>query len=521
MFSWVLFILPLTKMLSLRLLSVASIACASSITWNNCTVDNFPNLANLGVDSYLDQLGSAPHLDCGELQVPLDWSRPHGENITLGMARYRATLPGKRLGNIIFNPGGPGGPGSVSALSQAMGIPYYTNGTMDYYDVIGLDPRGIGLSTRVKCDPELYNKRVSLFPTTEEEFHALVEKNWALGESCRNLTGELFYHVDTTSAAKDLEAVRIALGEEKLNWIGLSYGTQLGGAYAELYPERVGRMVLDGMLDHSQSETGVIQTEVSTYEDVLNQFFNWCNTTATDDECPFKGQNFPQIFDDLVTAADESPIDAPGCTGDQSACRPTVTGQDILLSTQPLLVYEESQAKRPNANWPNLARYLNDSIAGDATGLSSSLATSETDLSYPDIAIGCLDWRHDSSSLSDILYKLQLASYLAPHTKGATQSYRYQVSCIGWPAPLINPPHRLNQTSMAKAPPILMVNSYHDPETSYVWANTMREQIPSGVLLTRDGNGHTSYSLGGETNVLIDAFLVNGTLPRRNTVVDS
>ncbi|KAL4740006.1 hypothetical protein BDV11DRAFT_204616 [Aspergillus similis] len=510
-----------TTMLSLLLLSVASISTASSINWRNCTVANFPGLANLGVDSYIDQFGNASHLDCGELQVPLDWSRPHGENITLGMARYRATLPGKRLGSIIYNPGGPGGPGSISALAQAVGISYYTNGTMDYYDVIGLDPRGIGLSTRVKCDPDLYNKRASLFPTTEEEFHALVEKNRALGESCRNLTGELFYHVDTTSAARDLEAVRIALGEEKLNWIGLSYGTQLGGAYAELYPENVGRMVLDGNLDHSQSETGVLQTEVSTYEDVLNQFFEWCNTTATDDECPLKGQDLPQMFDDLVTAADESPIEALGCTGDQSACRSTVTGQDILINTQPYLVFERAQSKRPSSNWPSLAQYLNDTIAGDATGLSSSLATSKSDLSYPDIAIGCLDWRHDSTSLSDILYKLQLSSYLAPHTKGASQSYRYQVSCIGWPAPLVNPPHKLNQTSMSKAPPILMVNAFHDPETSYVWANSLLEQIPSGVLLTRDGNGHTSYSLGGEASALIDAFLVNGTLPRRNTVVDS
>ncbi|KAL3434156.1 TAP-like protein-domain-containing protein [Aspergillus tetrazonus] len=510
-----------TTMLSLLLLSIASISTASFITWKNCTVANFPGLANLGVDSYIDQFGNASHLDCGELQVPLDWSRPHGENITLGMARYRATLPGKRLGSIIYNPGGPGGPGSISALAQAVGIPYYTNGTKDYYDVIGLDPRGIGLSTRVKCDPDLYNNRVSLFPTTEEEFHELVEKNRALGESCRNLTGELFYHVDTTSAARDLEAVRIALGEEKLNWIGLSYGTQLGGAYAELYPENVGRMVLDGNLDHSQPETGALQTEVSTYEDVLNQFFKWCNTTATDDECPLKGQDLPQIFDDLVAAADESPIEAPGCAGDQSACRSTVTGQDILINAQPYLVFERAQSKRSSSNWPTLAQYLNDTIAGDATGFSSSLATSETDLSYPDIAIGCLDWRHDSTSLSDILYKLQLSSYLAPHTKGASQSYRYQVSCIGWPAALVNPPHKLNQTSMAKAPPILMVNAFHDPETSYVWANSLLEQIPSGVLLTRDGNGHTSYSLGGEASALIDAFLVNGTLPRRNTVVDS
>ncbi|KAL2841938.1 Alpha/Beta hydrolase protein [Aspergillus pseudodeflectus] len=503
-------------MRSFLFFSFVSISHAACITWKNCTVDNFPKLATLPeLGEYVDYLGNATGLDCGELQVPLNWNQPQGPKITLGMARYRATLPGKRLGSIIYNPGGPGGPGSTSALSQALGMPSYTNGTVNHYDVIGLDPRGIGLSTRIKCDPHLFNKNVTLFPTTEQEFQALVAKNHAFGESCRNLTGELFYHVDTTQAARDLEALRIALGAERLNWIGLSYGTQLGGAYAELYPEHVGRMVLDGNLDHSQPETVILQTEVSTYEDTLNQFFTWCNTTASDDECAFKGQNLPRIFDDLVAAADDSPIEAPGCTvGNITTCRSPVTGEAIRFNTQGLLSNEPQ-------NWPILAQYLNSTIAGDATGLATRLATAEDDSLYPDLAIGCLGWRHDSASLSDILYKSQLGRYLAPHTQGATQSYRYQVQCIGWPAPLASPPHRLNQTAMAKAPPILLVNSYHDPETSYVWAQSFLAQIPTGVLLTRNGNGHTSYSLGGEASALIDAFLVNGTLPMQNTVVDS
>ncbi|KAL2814092.1 Alpha/Beta hydrolase protein [Aspergillus cavernicola] len=508
----------------LLVISIASLAYAApSIQWKHCTVDNFPALSALAQPDDLQQLAtvSTDIIDCAELQVPLDWNHPHGKNITLGMARYKATRPDKRLGSLVYNPGGPGGTASTGAIAQALGRHTYTNATVEHYDVIGLDPRGIGLSTRVKCDPDRYNKRVSLFPTTEEEFQALVEKNRALGESCRNLTGDLFFHVDTTNAAKDIEAVRLALGEHKLNWLGLSYGTQLGGAYAELYPEHVGRMVLDGNLDHAQSETSTLQTEVSTHEDVLNQFFTWCNTTATAEQCPLKGQNLPQIYDDLIAAADESPIPAPGCNG---TCRPFVTGEDIRFNLQGGLVYVQKPVGSSRPDWSDLAQILNETISGNATSFSSgfvSFATSESDPSYPDIAIGCLDWSHASTTLSEMIYKSQLSTYLAPHTKGATQSYRYQASCIGWPAPLANPLHRLNQTAMAKAPPILMVNAFHDPETSYVWANSLLEQIPSGVLLTRDGNGHTSYSLGGEASTVIDAFLVNGTLPRRNTVVDS
>jgi pimeloyl-ACP methyl ester carboxylesterase len=506
-------------MLPLLLLSALPLANAApsnsnSIAWKNCTVDNFPALATLpGVGAYLDQLGTAPHLDCGQLKVPLDWNRPNGKKITLGMARYRAAPSGQRLGSLIYNPGGPGGPGSLSALGQAAGVSSsYTNGTTGYYDVIGFDPRGIGLSTRVKCDPELFNNYVSVFPTTQAELDALVARNKALGESCRDLTGELFYHVDTTQAARDLEAVRVALGEEKLNWVGLSYGSQLGAAYAELYPTHVGRMVLDGNLDHAQSsETDVLHTEVATYEDVLNQFFKWCDGAASQEECPLKGQGLPQLFDDLVDAANASPIDAAGCT--ETTCRSPVTGEDILFTAQGYLVYE--------ATWPALAQVLNDTLAGDATGLASSrIATAPDSPYYPDIAIGCLDWAHASTTLSELTYKSTLARYLAPHTRGVSQSYRYQVSCIGWPAPLSNPPHKLDAKNMAAAPPILLVNAFHDPSTSYVWANAMLEQIPSGVLLARSGNGHTSYGLGGEVARRIDEFLVHGTLPAPNTVID-
>ncbi|KAL4805904.1 Alpha/Beta hydrolase protein [Aspergillus unguis] len=506
-------------MRSFTLLSMVSLS--SALTWKSCTLDNFPSLANLGYDEVIPSLGNLSTVDCATIQVPVDWSRPHGENITLGMTRLRDTKPGKRIGSLIYNPGGPGAPASIYTVEHVLGSPQFTNATVDSYDVIGLDPRGIGMSSRVKCDPSLFNKRPGIFPKTEEEFDDLVAANRALGESCRNLTGPLFYHLDTTSAAKDIEAVRAALHEEKLNWLGLSYGTQLGGAYAELYPHRVGRMVLDGNLDHAQSETGFFVTETSTYEDTLNQFFSWCNETTVD-ECPFKGQNLPQIYDDLVTAADESPIPAEQCTGNQSSCKPFVTGEDIRINTQPGLVWKKSPEGSSRSDWSTLAQSLNDTLSGDASSFSSSLATSKIDANYPDIAIGCSDWPHDSKSISDVLYKSQLASYLSPHTKGASQSYRYQLQCLGWPAPVSNPPHRLNQTAMAKAPPILMVNAFHDPETSYVWAMTLKEQIPSGVLLTRDGAGHTSYSLqGGETSALIDAFLVNGTLPRENTIAAS
>jgi pimeloyl-ACP methyl ester carboxylesterase len=508
----------------------------TSLDWKNCTVKHFPALKNLGIPSeYLSSLDNLATLDCAELEVPVRWGNPEGEKIKLGMARYRTPGPTrKRQGSLIYNPGGPGEAGSVSAIAYALGKPSYTNATVDNYDVIGLDPRGIGLSTPVKCDPDLYNKAasVSIFPSNETEFEDMVKANKAFAESCRDKTGALFFHLDTVSAARDIEAVRIALGEDVLNWIGLSYGTMLGAAYAELYPENVGRMLLDGNVDHSLSETSALHAEVSTYEDTLNQFFDWCISTATETECPPKlhGQNLPKVFDELVLSADKSPIPAPGCAGNSSGCRSVVTGEDIRKNIQGngFLAFVKVLPDVRNSGWSTLARVLNDTIAGhDATGLSSKLATSETDSSFPGIAIGCLDWYHNATSFEDVKYKEQMSSTIAPHTKGASHTYRYQTACIGWPARVKDPNHALNATAMAilkgkaKAPPILMVNANHDPQSSYIWAEGLRTQIPSAVLLTRNGSGHTSYLLGGEASTVIDNFLANGTLPSPNSVVNS
>lgn len=185
----------------------------SSIQWHNCTA------------------ADPPLLDCGELQVPLDWGDPSGKKITLGMVRAQAADASKRLGNLIFNPGGPGSAAS-QFVEEAAGV--FTAGVLEHFDIIGLDPRGVGLSSRIQCDPDIFNERVSVFPSDQASFTKMVKKQRALGESCLSLTGPLLGHIDSVSVARDVEAVREALGDEKLNFLGLSYGSLLGATYAEL-----------------------------------------------------------------------------------------------------------------------------------------------------------------------------------------------------------------------------------------------------------------------------------------------
>ena len=157
--------------------------------------------------------------------------------------------------------------------------------------------------------------------------------------------------------------------------------------------------------------------------------------------------------------------------------------------------------------------------AGNATQLSSTVALNENSTVWQGLAVGCLDWNHGTTTFEENMNRRNLANATAPHTQGASQSYMYNTQCIGWPVPVKNPQHALNQTAMRLAPPILMVNAYHDPSTSYTWAIGGREQIENAVLLSRDGDSHTSYGLAGEASHIMDEYLLTLKVPKENTVV--
>lgn len=469
-----------------------------SIRWSNCSASD------------------PPGIQCGRILVPLDYERRDSGTVELGMVRLAAPQPA-RLGTLFYNPGGPGDVASDYVLGVTEGLPNFGQSVLQNYDIIGLDPRGVGTSQPVKCDPGIYNERVSSFPTTEEDFQSLIAHNKALGKSCVELTGPLINHLDTVNVARDMELVRRALDdEEKLNFLGRSYGSQIGQTYAELFPEKVNRMALDGIVDHTESETTTLNDEATTYELTLNQFFAWCNTTMN---CALHGQDAAGVFESVIGSAEEQPIPAPGCisTGD-SACRSDATGEEIRSNVQNLLLFQNATAGF--TGWDFLSEAIAQAAEGNATLLSSPLATSRTFGAYPGLAVGCQDWLHESTSLADLTYKINMASATAPHTRGTTQSYYYQTNCLGWPAPTTNPQRRLGRR-ISEAPPMLFVNALYDPATSIVWATEIQRQVGKSVLLTRSGNGHTSYQLRGEAAAAIDAFLVDGILPQKATVVYS
>jgi pimeloyl-ACP methyl ester carboxylesterase len=451
-------------------------------------------------------------LDCGQLSVPLDYHHPRGQRITLGFVRLPASDRARRVGSLIINPGGPGGPGSVFVGIEAAGGHLWHPALHRRFDLIGMDPRGIGLSTPIRCDPAAYNKPVSLFPGTPAAFRQLATWARALGQSCRRLTGPLLGHVDTLSVARDMEALRRALGEGKLNFLGLSYGAQLGSLYAQRYPRHIRAMALDGIINHSISINTLFADATMAYEDTLNRFAAWC---ARARGCALHGQDVLALFDALVRQAEQRPLPAPRCA--MASCRPTVTGADIRMNAFDMLLVKPPIPALGFRGWKGFAAALARAARGDGSAFSSHLATSPLDDPFAGLAVNCVDYPRELSSYEDLSAKMVLGRALAPHTQGAGETWLGLTGCMRWPVPLANPPRRIR---IHGAPPILLVGATHDPSTAYVWAHGLRDQIPRSVLLTRDGDGHTSSWLGPDsrTNDAIVRYLITRKTPPPNSV---
>ncbi|MFB7595877.1 alpha/beta hydrolase [Streptomyces sp. NPDC056160] len=450
--------------------------------------------------------GAPKELRCASIRVPVDYAHPEGPTTTVTVDRLPAT-GAHPVGSLFFDPGGPGGSGTRVVYAESLGTKVFSAATRENFDVIGLDPRGIGLSSAVRCDPALLNRRVSLFPKDEAAFGRLVARNRELAESCRRLTGPLVDHVDTVSAARDLEALRQALGQGGLNYLGLSYGSQLGATYAELFPRHIRTLALDGALDHSLRTTSLLRYEAHAYEESFDRFADWC---ADDGSCALHGTDVRRLVDTLVASADRTPLPAPQCA-EAGDCRASVTGEDIRLNLQNLLLFP---ARRNNA-----ALALQQAAGGDASAFSPALAAGPSDdiVNGSGIAVECLDWPTPIRTLADLRRLRRLGEASAPRLGGASQSWTILTGCVGRPAPVVNPPRPVRARN---APPILITNATHDPSTAYPWALRLHRQLSSSVLVTREGDGHTSYLAHGpsHTRDAIDTYLRTGRAPAPGTV---
>jgi pimeloyl-ACP methyl ester carboxylesterase len=429
------------------------------------------------------------------VRVPLDWAHPYGATINLAVARRPARSPRTRLGALLFNPGGPGGSG-VDVVTNVPDV--FSPDLRDRYDIVGFDPRGVNGSYAVTCDSDLLQRPRPDVPGTPAELDAVTTFNHDLGVDCASLTGPLAGHVDAVSVARDMDAIRAALGEQKLTYYGVSYATLMGQEYAELFPTHVGRMVLDSNVDHSQrTARGFLVSSSAAVEDSFDEFARWC---ARSTECDLHGRDVGAVFDGLYRRAAQGSLHWPDL-----ADAPIAPVELVSLAFG--YFYDPA--------WQALAYLLSvlDSAAPPKPTALARRAYGEP-AAVPFQPIFCADWRLPVRSFGDLTGLRRAATAAAPHLRLSPLGWTATLACPGWPQPVVNPQHRL---AVHGAPGILMLNGRHDPATPYAWAVAVHGQLPGSVLLTYDGWGHGTYWKSRCVSDAADRYLLTGGLPPAGT----
>jgi pimeloyl-ACP methyl ester carboxylesterase len=427
--------------------------------------------------------------DCATIEVPLDWSKPRGEKIQIGLARRQATDPSKRIGSILVDPGGPGG----SGVAMVMYSEPFTDEVNARFDRIGFDPRGINTSSQLLCDADLTTAALDArHPTSQAEFDELASLNRAAHDSCRENTGPLANHVDNLHTVRDMDAIRAAVGDRKLTFVGYSYGSLMGQQYAEVFPHRVRALVMDGNMDHSLRTTwDFMRSETAPIEQAFVEFANWCDTTET---CALYGLDTKAVYADLKARAK--------------------AGTLVDLDGQPVSFYDLSNIAFATTSpqvWSLIADFFRQWRDGAGPVASDRAAFGEVaNIAYP--VIWCSDWRWQVRNQAEYA---TLRARLAERFPNVEYS-RYvdhAMTCVGSGTKTTNPQRPLD---IDHAPPLVMVGNVHDPATVYEWNVTAARQ--SGArLITYEGWGHTAYGNGGPSecvNDAVDAYLIDLKPPK-------
>ncbi|WP_269856048.1 alpha/beta hydrolase [Streptomyces sp. RPT161] len=442
--------------------------------------------------------GASP-AQCADIRVPLSWARSHGPTISLHLSRLSALDSKHRLGVLLFNPGGPGGAGA-EVISE-MGRMVLPAELQRRFDVIGFDPRGVGDSTAVACTGAALSPKVAVFPDSKAQFAAVQRQSAAYGTSCiKHSAPGLVANVDTVSAARDMDVIRAALGQRKISYLGVSYGTFLGQTYARLFPHQVQTMVLDGAMDHAVTPATFLDEEASSLSEVFDRFARWCTASRS---CALHGQDVTAIWDGLVARAARTPIPAPHAKGGAT----TVNADAIQMVLPNLLLFGPTSSLLPST-WQELGTAIAQAQDGDA-----SLMADNSDVGQPQdayAAVGCMDFPPQLRGYADTAARLKQARALSQHTGASSEAWLMTDLCAGWPLPSTDP---WGPQKITGAPPILVASTRYDPSTPLVWAQGLHREITGSALLVANVTGHTAYFNSGCARAAETRYLITGKLP--------
>jgi len=472
------------------------------------TVDFDPNLrvpgmtdppAGSGYDRYLAQTvawgdckPADPGMQCTQMLAPLDWNNPDGVAITLEMKRKpaKSAAADPSSPDLFINPGGPGG----SAMDY---VDSFDSSGLDGFNIVGMDPRGSGNSTPVVCGTTAQIDAyfdLQMAPTNDAEKQALIDGTKQFASQCRQNSGALLDHISTIDTVYDFDMVRQLLGDAKFNWMGTSYGTFIGAVYLELYPQNAGRMVLDAAVNITEN-TSVSQSD--GFDLALGEYAKWAASKG------YGGQTqdavMQQITDFTISLANN-----PIHVGDR------LLTQSLFVQGLAIFMYSGTQA------YASLARVLQATIAGDGGYMLSAAdaMNDRSDTGYGSLAtafpaIECKDeadtgidaafaqWQKDEVSAP------YFGRFMGPDTV-----------CELWTA---KPAPQIDFQGVGD-PPFLVIGGTGDNATPYQYAQWMVQQMPAGVLVTRNGVGHGSYSSGSSCiDQIVRAFLSGAIVPANNT----
>lgn len=434
--------------------------------------------------------------DCANMAVPLNYEKPYERVISISVVRLKADE--NTLGSLVLNPGGPGGSGIQYARAAEWVV---SPQILENYDIVGFDPRGVGESTPIKCltaqETDAYIASDGT-PDDQTELQESIKILTDFGKDCLVNSPDLAGFVDTESAARDIDILREALGDKKLNWLGKSYGTFLGATYADLFPQNVGRMLLDGAIDPKLSNLELSKGQALGFDDALIRFAQNCLTKS---DCPLSGT--PK---DGVAQVQKMLEDLDSNSRTLNDGRQFTQAMGVLGVVGGL--YDVTYG------WTNLRVMLTKAFEGDFNALAQSVdlyTSRNSNGTYSDnsndaiMAINCID-RPDRATVEEAIALVEQWSQIAP-VFGSYLAWG-NIGCSYWPVAATGVSHPITATGSG---PILVVGTTHDPATPYVWAQSLADQLEQGALLTLDGDGHTAYRQGSACiDAIVDKYFLSG-----------